>query len=157
MHVEPFDRHGDAEALDVLQRLVEQLSSSAPPLTAERLDELVDGDAATLFVARDDDGGIVGMLTLVCFAIPTGRRAWIEDVVVDDAARGRGIGTQLIRTAIVHAQTLGARTVDLTSRPDREAANVLYRRLGFVQRDTNVYRYELSRAANPPGPTAGQR
>lgn len=63
---------------------------------------------------------------------------------MDDRARGRGIGMQLIRTAIGHAQTLGARTVDLTSRPDRESANALYRRLGFVRRDTNVYRYELS-------------
>lgn len=143
MLVEPFDHSGDPEVLGVLQGLLEQLSSSAPALTDERLDELVDSEAATLFVAHDN-GRIVGMLTLVSFPIPTGRRAWIEDVVVDDTARGRGIGAQLIRTAIGHAQSLGARTVDLTSRPDRESANALYRRLGFAQRDTNVYRYELS-------------
>ncbi|MCS5685302.1 MAG: GNAT family N-acetyltransferase, partial [Acidimicrobiales bacterium] len=74
------------------------------------------------------------------FRIPTGLRAWIEDVVVDEAARGRGIGDALNRAAIERARAAGARTVDLTSRPSREAANRLYRRLGFVERGTNMYR-----------------
>jgi ribosomal protein S18 acetylase RimI-like enzyme len=86
-------------------------------------------------------GPIVGTLTLVVFRIPTGVRAWIEDVVVDEGARGRGVGQALTRAAIDRAAQAGARTVDLTSRPAREAANRLYQGLGFQARATNVYRY----------------
>jgi len=95
-----------------------------------------------VLVARVD-GEILGALTLVVFRIPTGVRAWIEDVVVDDRARGKGVGELLNRVALDLARSKGARTVELTSRPSREAANRLYRRIGFVQRDTNVYRYDL--------------
>ena len=96
-----------------------------------------------MLVARDlrDQGRIVGMLTLIVFRIPTGVRAWIEDVVVDETARGRGVGEALSQEAVRRALDLGARTVELTSRPSREAANRLYQRLGFVRRDSNVYRY----------------
>jgi ribosomal protein S18 acetylase RimI-like enzyme len=86
------------------------------------------------------DGEIVGALTLVMFPIPTGLRAWIEDVVVDEAARGQGAGAALTREAVRLAQADGARTVDLTSRPSRQAANRLYERLGFQVRDSTVYR-----------------
>ena len=84
---------------------------------------------------------IIGALTLAVFRIPTGVRAWIEDVVVDESARGRGVGETLTREAIRHASERGARTVDLTSRPSRVAANRLYQRVGFVERETRVYRY----------------
>ena len=84
------------------------------------------------------------MLTLATFTIPTGLRAWVEDVVVDAGARGQGAGLALVKAAVAHAQALGARTVDLTSRPSREAANRLYRRAGFEPRETNVYRYKQS-------------
>jgi len=94
-----------------------------------------------LLVARLD-GRIVGSLTLALFRIPTGMRAWIEDVVVDEAARGHGVGDALNRAALEIAAERGARTVDLTSRPSREAANRLYRRLGFQPRETNVYRFD---------------
>jgi ribosomal protein S18 acetylase RimI-like enzyme len=94
----------------------------------------------TLFVARMNDE-IVGTLTLVVFRIPTGIRAWIEDVAVDEAAGGKGVGKALTRAAIEHAFEAGARTVDLTSRPSREVANGMYQRLGFERRETNVYRY----------------
>ena len=90
--------------------------------------------------ALDEDERILGMLSLVVFDIPTGRRAWIEDVVTDQAARGQGVGQGLVDAAVEHARELGAKTVDLTSRPTREAANRLYRRVGFLQRETNVYR-----------------
>ncbi|RMH78395.1 MAG: GNAT family N-acetyltransferase, partial [Actinomyces sp.] len=116
--------------------------SSNPPPTRAEMEALVASDASVMFVARDTTG-ILGSLTLVLFRIPTGLRAWIEDVVVDEAARGKGVGAALNTAAIEHAREAGARTVDLTSRPHREAANRLYRRLGFVQRDTNVYRYQL--------------
>jgi ribosomal protein S18 acetylase RimI-like enzyme len=102
----------------------------------------VASDASVLLLA-EEDGEVVGAMTLVVFTIPTGVRAWIEDVVVDEAARGRGVGDALNRAAIERAREAGARTVDLTSRPSREVANHLYRRLGFEQRDTNVYRLDL--------------
>jgi ribosomal protein S18 acetylase RimI-like enzyme len=99
--------------------------------------------ATVLFVARDPhrNGEIAGTLTLALFRIPTGLRAWIEDVVVDTEARGQGIGEALTRAAIQRAVAAGATTVDLTSRPSREAANRLYVRVGFTRRETNVYRY----------------
>lgn len=129
------------ELLSACHRLIPQLSSSAQPLTREELEEIVAGDATVLFVARVD-GKIVGLLTLAIFRIPTAVRAWIEDVVVDSAARSHGVGEALNMAAIAEAKRRGAKTIDLTSRPSREAANRLYKRIGFVARDTNVYRYE---------------
>ena len=124
-------------------RLVPQLSRSSPPPDEHELREMVDAPGTVVLVARDGDGTVLGSLTLVTFRIPTGMRAWIEDVVVDDAARGRGVGDALNRAALDAARDRGCRTVDLTSRPSREAANRLYQRLGFEARDTNVYRFEL--------------
>ena len=122
-------------------RLIPQLSTSAPTVTADDLAEMVASDASHVLVATTDDGQIVGSLTLVVFRIPTGVRAWIEDVVVDEAVRGTGAGAALNRHALALARELGARTVDLTSRPSRVAANQLYRKLGFSQRETNIYRH----------------
>ena len=130
----------DDEVVEAMAALVSQLSSSAPPPTAGELDEIVASPATHLLLARDGDGPGLGGVVVV-FRIPTGVRAWIEDVVVDGSARGQGVGEQLNRAALELADELGARTVDLTSRPSREAANRLYRRLGFEQRDTHVYRY----------------
>ncbi len=104
---------------------------------------LVASDSVNLLIARDKGGRVVGTLTLVVFGIPTGVRAWIEDVIVDDEARGQGVGAALTEKALETARLAGARTVDLTSRPSREAANRLYQRLGFEQRDTHVYRHTL--------------
>lgn len=134
------------EVVEALAELIPQLSSSSPPPDAVQLAEIVAGDATHLLVARHGDGPglggrIVGSMTLVVFRIPTGVRAWIEDVVVDGAARGQGVGEMMNRAALDLAIGRGARTVDLTSRPSREAANRLYRRIGFEERDTNVYRY----------------
>ncbi|MDP9073360.1 MAG: GNAT family N-acetyltransferase [Actinomycetota bacterium] len=126
-------------------RLVRQLSASSPPPTGRELIELVASPATTLLVARAPGGELVGMLTLAVFRIPTGVRAWIEDVVVDASARGQGVGEALSRRALEVAAAAGARTVDLTSRPSREEANRLYRRIGFELRSTNVYRYDPSR------------
>jgi ribosomal protein S18 acetylase RimI-like enzyme len=139
--VQVEDRVSD-ELVEAFVRLTPQLSSSSPPPTREQLAEIVDSPATHLLVARDDAGRIVGSLTLVLFRIPTGLRAWIEDVVVDGDARGQGVGEALNRFAIDVAAERGARSVDLTSRPSREAANRLYRRLGFEPRETNVYRYQ---------------
>ncbi len=121
-------------------RLIPQLSSSASPMNIEQIGELLAQPCIDLMVYKDE-GEILGMLTLVTFTIPTGTRAWIEDVVVDDAARGKGVGRALVEAACDLATTRGAKSVDLTSRPSREAANRLYRRCGFEARETNVYRY----------------
>jgi ribosomal protein S18 acetylase RimI-like enzyme len=134
----------DSELLEAMARLVPQLSSSAPPPAPDELEELVTSPVTTLFVARDGSGAIIGSLTLAVFRVPTGVRAWVEDVVVDGSARGTGVGAALVRAAIGLAGEAGARTVDLTSRPERDAANRLYLRLGFEQRRTNVYRYALA-------------
>ena len=135
----------DDELVAAFELLIPQLSSSNPPPPAEELQEIVDAPDSVLLIARDDrdNGRIVGSLTLAMFRIPTAFRAWIEDVVVDDAVRGRGIGDKLNRVALERAREAGAKTVDLTSRPSREAANRLYKRIGFEQRETNVYRYKL--------------
>jgi ribosomal protein S18 acetylase RimI-like enzyme len=131
------------EVVEAFERLIPQLAKSNPPPSRAELEDLVRSEASTLLVARGDDGTILGSLTLAVFRIPTGVRAWIEDVVVDDAARGQGAGEALNRAALDHAKAAGAKTVDLTSRPSREAANRLYQRLGFEPRDTNVYRITL--------------
>jgi ribosomal protein S18 acetylase RimI-like enzyme len=130
------------ENLAAVNRLIPQLSRSAPPLTGDALKQIVSWDGNYLLIARDGDR-VVGMLTLVTFPIPTGLRAWIEDVVVDEAARGQGVGAALTEEAVRRARTVGARTVDLTSRPARQAANRLYERLGFELRETNAYRYAI--------------
>lgn len=134
------------DVIEAFTRLVPQLTESAPPPSEADLRAIVTSRATVLFAARDsdDDGRVVGTLTLVLFRIPTGMRAWIEDVVVDGAARGRGVGEALNRAALDKAERSGARTVDLTSRPSREAANRLYQRIGFVPRETNVYRYTIA-------------
>jgi ribosomal protein S18 acetylase RimI-like enzyme len=135
-------RSVDDELMEAVGRLARQLSSSAPVPTRQELNEIVASPATTLLVARED-GRIIGMLTVAMFRIPTGLRAWIEDVAVDEAARGKGVGERLSREALRIAGERGARTVELTSRPSREAANRLYQRIGFERRETNVYRYTV--------------
>ncbi|NKT45463.1 GNAT family N-acetyltransferase [Rhodococcus hoagii] len=130
------------ELVQACTMLIPQLSTSAPPITAAYLEQVVGCPTNTLFVARLD-GCIVGTLTLVVFPIPTGTRAWIEDVVVDAAAQGRRVGAALTRAALARADELGARTVDLTSRDSRVAANRLYLKLGFVPRDSNLLRFSM--------------
>ena len=129
------------ELLAACHRLIPQLSSSAKPMTSSELAEIINSDSTAMFIARVDNQ-IVGLLTLAVFRIPTAVRAWIEDVVVDSSARGYGVGEALNTAAIAEAKRRGAKTVDLTSRPSREAANRLYQRIGFVARDTNVYRFD---------------
>lgn len=128
-----------AEVVEAFGQLLPQLSASAKPLDAEGLTTIATWQGNSLLVARID-GVIVGALTLVVFPIPSGFRARIEDVVVDFTARGKGVGAALTQEALGLARQLGARTVDLTSRPAREAANRLYERLGFARRDSRVYR-----------------
>lgn len=133
-----------SEMVVAFAKLIPQLSSSNPPPSLAELTAIVAHPGCHLLLARDEETNtIVGSLTLVVFPIPTATRAWIEDVVVDGEARGSGAGAALNMEAIKLAGSLGATTVDLTSRPSREAANRLYQRLGFELRNTNCYRFSI--------------
>ena len=139
--VETLDEVTD-EAVEAFGRLLPQLSRSAKPLDAAALAAVASSPAVTVLVARSDDR-IVGSLSLVIFRIPTVLRAWIEDVVVDEAARGQGVGAMLTREALRLARAADVRTVDLSTRPSRVAAGRLYEREGFKQRETRMYRYSF--------------
>jgi len=139
MKIEKIEKYSDSLLIDI-NELMPQLSSSAQLLDRETLTSIIESEANHLLVAVQDKK-MLGMLTLVVFRIPTGVRAWIEDVVVSESARGKGVGQLLIETAINLAKENGAKTIDLTSRPSREAANQLYQKVGFKQRETNVYRF----------------
>ena len=130
---------------DAFCRLIPMLSSNAQIPSYEDLEAIIVCPTTHLFLAREKDRKqIIGSLTLVLFRIPTGVRAWIEDVVVDVEFRGAGVGKALCRSAIALAQEAKARTIDLTSNPSREAANRLYKSLSFAVRDTNVYRFKVT-------------
>lgn len=131
------------EVVEAFRRLVPQLSRSAPPPGHDELTRMISSPAITVLIARTGQE-ITGTLTLAIFPIPTGIRAWIEDVVVDEAARGLRTGEALTRKALDIAREAGARTVDLTSRPSRVAAGRLYERVGFTERESRLYRYTLS-------------
>ena len=128
---------------DAYKLLIPQLSSSSNPPTGEALQRIIESDSAQILIAEDENGEILGTMTLIIFQIPTGIRAWIEDVVVDSSARGKGIGKKLNLAALELAKQAGAKTVDLTSRPARQEANQLYRSIGFAERETNVYRFSF--------------
>jgi ribosomal protein S18 acetylase RimI-like enzyme len=131
----------DAELVAAFARLIPQLTS-APPPDADDLAAVIAQPGASVLVAREGNA-IVGLTCLTIYRIFTGLQARIDDVVVDTARRGRGIGEALTREAMRIARTAGARTLHLTSHPSREAANRLYARLGFVRRETNVYKLQM--------------
>lgn len=126
-------------------RLIPQLTQFSPPPSKEMLEQMAASDRVFVFLAREEnsEGRILGSATLATFITPTGVHGWIEDVVVDRAARRQGFGEGLTRACLDKARELGLDSINLTSRPTREAANQLYRSMGFVLRETNVYRYEL--------------
>jgi ribosomal protein S18 acetylase RimI-like enzyme len=130
------------EIFAAVSSLIGALSTTARSPSWEEINEVVTSPTTTLLLARDGSE-VIGMLTLILVQIPTGLRGHIEDVVVAESHRKKGVGEALSKHALTIAQTKGARTVDLTSRPSREAANRLYQRLGFKLRDTCVYRYTL--------------
>jgi len=129
----------DEKTLRAVNELIPQLSQSASVMNEMQLRRLVESQATKLYFAQEGDL-VLGMLSLVVFSIPTGTKAWVEDVVVAQVARGKGVGMALMNHALAVAKDAGAKSVDLTSRPSREAANKLYQKLGFTARETNVYR-----------------
>jgi ribosomal protein S18 acetylase RimI-like enzyme len=132
----------DGKTLRAVNELIPQLSQSASVMNEIQLRQLVESEATKLFFAQDKEV-VLGMLSLVIFPIPTGTKAWVEDVVVSQTARGKGVGVALMNHALAVAKDAGAKSVDLTSRPSREVANKLYQKLGFTARETNVYRLKL--------------
>ena len=130
------------ELFEAFTRLLPQLSSSATTPSAEQIERLLNNENTHLFVAEMEDK-IVGMLSLVVVDIPTGRKAWIEDVVVDEAARGLRIGAALVEHAKMEAKKLGAKRIYLTSNPSRKAAHALYHKCEFEEYDTCVFRINI--------------
>ncbi|MBI1855269.1 MAG: GNAT family N-acetyltransferase [Chloroflexi bacterium] len=133
----------DQKLWDAFQRLVPQLTSNNPPPSRDDLAALVKSESSTLIIARADDGSIIGAASLTVYRVPTGIRAIIEDVIVDESVRGRGIGEALVRRCLDIAREKGASGVSLTSNPKRKAANKLYQKMGFTKRETNAYCYRF--------------
>lgn len=136
-----------AELLEEIRRLLSELSSTPHPLSEDYLHHIITADNSRLFVLRDEENRLSGMATVCLCASPTGVKAWVEDVVVSKACRGRGYGHRLVQQCIDEARRSGAKKVMLTSRPSREAANRLYRSMGFQPRETNVYSLEVNHYA----------
>jgi ribosomal protein S18 acetylase RimI-like enzyme len=135
--------HADDELYEAFQRLIPQLTNNNPPPSLNDLSALVRDSSSTLMVARSEHGEIIGALTLTVYRVPTGIRSIIEDVIVDNSARGQGIGEALMNHAIDVAREKGANNISLTCNPMREAANRLYQRMGFKKRETNAYQIKL--------------
>jgi ribosomal protein S18 acetylase RimI-like enzyme len=144
MHIELMD-HVDDEIVAAFERLIPQLTRSSQPPTRVALVEMAGSGSVFVFLARlpNQHGEIVGSATLATFSSPTGLHGWIEDVIVDRSARRQGVGKALTLACLDKARALDLREVNLTSRSSRCAANQLYQAMGFIQRETNVYRYPL--------------
>ena len=141
IHLEQAQQASE-ELLTAMQRLMAQLTA-APPPDKKELGEMLSSGATSLFLARGADETIIGMAALTVFRVPSGLKAWIEDVVVDQGQRGKGIGEALTVACIDHARDLGVSSIHLTSNPARVAANRLYQKLGFKRHETNLYQFHL--------------
>ncbi|HCR72343.1 MAG TPA: GNAT family N-acetyltransferase [Anaerolineae bacterium] len=142
MHIE-IATQADDELFDAFQRLIPQLTKNSAPPTLDLLHALLADASSTLLLARDESNKIVGALTLIVYKVPTGIRSIIEDVIVDESARGKKVGEQLMLKAIDVAKSRGAKNISLTSNMQRVAANRLYIKLGFTKRETNAYQMKL--------------
>ena len=142
MTVERLLAYSDA-FMTALKILMPQLTRFSPIPQEEEIIALLENPNTSIWIAKDDDERIVGMLTLVIYRTPTGVHAWIEDVIVDEASRGKGLGKLLTSTAIEYAEQKHAKAISLTSRPERIVANQLYQKMGFELINTNLYRKDL--------------
>lgn len=142
MEIVRMETCSDNEFLQI-ETLIGVLSTSCKACR-DIINEVLAKDDSHLFVARNDDGRIVGMATVCCFTIPTGRHATIEDVVVLPDCQGSGLGRKLVESALDYLKNTGkSYKVGLTSKPARVAANALYRKMGFKQKETNVYTLDI--------------
>ena len=128
---------------NALLRMLPQLAPDSELPDEKTFKKILKSGSTHFFIAELDNKEIAGILTLVTYDIPSGHKVWIEDLVVDESQRGKGYGRELMLFAISFAKSTGAKSIELTSRPSRIAANQLYRKLGFVIRETNVYRFPL--------------
>jgi ribosomal protein S18 acetylase RimI-like enzyme len=142
MEIQKINRFSE-RAFEAVSGLLPQLSPDASLLTREYFKSILGSEGAHLFIAELDNKQIAGMLTIGTYKTPTGIKVWIEDVVVDESYRGKGIGKELMIFAVNYSKSLGANDVRLTSRPSRIAANELYSKLGFKKYETNFYKYPL--------------
>lgn len=135
--------HIDDAVLKAFQKLIPQLTGDPDrrPSRAELEKTIQSGD--TLVFVAEENGEIQGTTTLALYRLPSGTKAWIEDVVVDESARGKGVSVALMNHVLNIARETGVQKVDLTSQPFRVAANNLYKKLGFELRETNVYRFSF--------------
>ena len=140
MEIKKINRFSE-RAFEAVSRLLPQLSSEAVLLSRQYFKSILASESIHFFIAELDKKQIAGMLTIAAYKTPSGVKVWIEDVVVDESQRGRGIGKELMVFAIDYSKTLGAKDIRLTSRPSRIAANELYLKLGFKKYETNFYRY----------------
>jgi 2-amino-4-hydroxy-6-hydroxymethyldihydropteridine diphosphokinase len=129
-----------ASELEAINRLLPQLSSSAKALSIEALKALIASPHTFIYIIKDESHATQGMASLCLCTSPTGTKAWVEDVVVEKECRGRGYARALLQHLKQESKRLGAKSLNLTSRPERQAANALYRSEGFELRTTNVYR-----------------
>jgi len=134
-----------------LLKLLPQLDPEIKLPSKDFFKNILANNNTHFFAGELEDGEIAGILTLTVYFIPTGTKLWIEDVVIDESHRGKGYGKEIMLHAMKFAQSLGAKSIDLTSRPFRIAANQLYIDLGFEKRETNVYRYHVIPDEDPEG------
>jgi ribosomal protein S18 acetylase RimI-like enzyme len=144
MHIERIT-HIDESYVTAFERLMPQLTGKDEYPTYDELKKIIESENVHLCFAFDDDDKIIGTITVVIVRIPAGVKAWIEDVIVDEKARGKGVATAMMWHALQIARTQGVAKVDLTSHPERVAANKLYQKLGFEKRESNVYRYYIDK------------
>ena len=131
------------KVFNAVLRLLPQLASDVTLPTENFFEDFLKSKNNFFFIAKHDDGEIIGILTIGIYDIPSGTKVWIEDVVIDETERGKGYGKELVLFAICFAKSIGSKKIGLTSSPIRVAANKLYQKLGFVKSETNVYKYLL--------------
>jgi len=131
------------EIEEAIDKLSTQLTEKDYKIGKERIEAIISDENSHLFVALNEEGNVLGMITVGIYISPTGKKGWIEDVVVDEGSRGQGTGENLTNFAIEFAKNQQADVVMLTSKPERISANRLYKKLGFQLKETNVYRLPL--------------
>jgi GNAT superfamily N-acetyltransferase len=137
-------REATTEVEEALARLLPQLNPTLPVPTMERLQALMADPAVTVLIARDGDE-IIGTATVIVYTTPFWIKARLDEVVVDQSVRGKGVGEAIVQACLDVARERGAQVAELQSGrgPARDVANRLYRRMGFQLRDSNLYRFTL--------------
>ena len=142
MKIKKINRFSE-RVFEAVLKLLPQLTPDTDLPARQYVEDILTSENIHFFIAELDNKQIIGMLTIGTYDILTGKKVWIEDVVVDESQRGKGFGKEMVKFAIEYSETLGAASVALTSRPSRVEANELYKKLGFVLHETNVYKYLL--------------